>query len=248
MRIPANMKNGNGLLLIWLILLLTQVLLYFATFSGHLSPNSQVWADFATFFGLSFSFISAIFIFLTYRSQTNMSAVLQFESIFFQWHQQHRELYKTMQPQIAQFSENVVMRFLRGHAGPFTMDNFRNDAEGSLNREVIPYYRSLYQLMKYIHQSTILHDDAQRKKYFDIMQALMSDEELNTVMYLLFADKSLNNQRVLKTCTLLELVDKYHLLKNFYYAQTEPNFDELSAFMNEKLPQTRNSFHFMKKA
>lgn len=241
------MKKEKFFLLIWLVFFMLQIILYFNTFTGTLSTESKVWADFATFFSLSFSFISAVFIFLTYRSQTSMSSILQFESIFFQWHQQHRNIYKSLAPQIKDFSENVAMRFVRRHKGTFKVEDFQNFSDDSQHRDVIRYYRSLYHLMKYIHLSPILFEREQKKKYFDIIQAQMTDEELNTVLFLLFADNWLQSKRVLKTCSLLELVDRYHLLKNFYYEESEDNYKEFTLFMYEQLPETQNSFHFLKK-
>ena len=240
-----KLKNENVILLIWFAFFVIQAVLYITNFKGQLSPDSSVWANFSTFFSLSFSFISAIFIFLTYRSQTNMSSVLEFESIFFQWHQQHREIYNNLVPQITNFSSNVAMKFIRQHKGVFTLEDFRNSYDESKHRDVIRYYRSLYHLMKYIHLNPILHKEEQKKKYFDIIQAMITDEELNTVLYLLLADEWLNDKRVLKTCSLLELVDKYHLFKNFYYSNNEENYNDFVLFMHEHFIETKKSFHFL---
>lgn len=233
---------------LWLCLgaVTLQCVFYFITFTGSLSNDSGVWADFATFFGLSFSFISAIFIYLTYRSQTIMSSTLQFESIFFQWHQQHREIYKSLSNEISVFSEIVAYNFIQQHKGKLKIEDFQNHSNDSEHRNIIRYYRSLYQIMKYIHLTPILDNEEQRKKYFDIIQAQMTDEELNTFLFLLFSDKNLNDKRVLKTCSLLELVDSYHLFKNFYYPASEDNFTYIVEFMCSQFPQTKNSFHFLR--
>lgn len=138
------------------------------------------------------------------------------------------------------------MKFIRQHKGSFEIKDFRNDSDDSVHRDVIRYYRSLYHLMKYIHLSPILQKEEQKKKYFDIIQAQMTDDELNTVLYLLLADEWVNDKRVLKTCSLLELVDKNHLFKNIYYPKTEENFNDFVEFMHKTFVETKNSFHFLR--
>lgn len=238
-------RKGNVFIVICVIFLLLQLLLFLYNFSWTLSPRIDDWAAFSTFFSLSFSFASALLIYLTYRSQTNMSSVLQFESIFFSWHQQHRALYDNLAKQINDFSSQVVLPFIRDHKGVFKIQDFRNATDDSQYRIVIRYYRSLYQLLRYIHLSDILENEKQKKKYVDIIQAQMTDEELNTILFLLLADKGHNEKRVLKTCSWIELVDNYHLLKNIYYSKNDSNFEEFTEFMHTIFPHTKNSFHFL---
>ncbi|MBO4802591.1 MAG: hypothetical protein J5545_12135 [Bacteroidaceae bacterium] len=238
--------KDNVFITICIVFLLIQLTLYLYKFSGGLSSMPDDWAAFSTFFGLGFSFASALLIYLTYRSQTNMSSVLQFESIFFNWHQQHRSIYVNLKPQITDFSNQIVLPFIRNHQGIFEISDFRSHSNDVDQRAVIRYYRSLYHLLKYIHKSTILGDDKQKKKYVDIIQSQMSDEELNTVLYLLLADEWMADKRVLEDVSWLELVDKHHLLKNFYYSKDNPNFEEFKAFMHVVFPQTKASFYFLK--
>lgn len=56
---------------------------YSRYFNGPISTDIDDWAGFATFCGFSLSLISIIFIFMTYRSQQELSSILQFESFFF---------------------------------------------------------------------------------------------------------------------------------------------------------------------
>lgn len=56
---------------------------YSRYFNGPISTDIDDWAGFATFCGFSLSLISIIFIFMTYRSQQELSSILQFESSFF---------------------------------------------------------------------------------------------------------------------------------------------------------------------
>ena len=58
---------------------------YSRYFNGPISTDIDDWAGFATFCGFSLSLISIIFIFMTYRSQQELSSILQFESSFFHW-------------------------------------------------------------------------------------------------------------------------------------------------------------------
>ena len=230
---------------IWILLafVLLQLAVYLIRFNGSLSSDSADWSAFSTYFGLSFSVLSVLLVYLTYRSQRRMSAVLQFESIFFQWHQQHRAIYKSQKSKIKKFSNEVVMKFLKEHDN-FSIEGFLQDSNDSNQREVMPYYRSLYHLMKYVHLSPILDSEDKRKGYIDIIQAQMTDEELNTVLYLLLADEWKNSTNVLG-CSLIEMMDKYNLFKNFYYDESEKNFEKFVDFMVIQFPKTTDLFHFL---
>lgn len=240
------LKRYLPIILILLFALITQFGFYRWQFNGGFSKENADWAHFATYFGLTFSVLSVVLLFLTYRSQTKMSAVLQFESVFFQWHQQHRAIYKSLKTNIDSFSKDVAMKFIREHQGNFSVNDFLCDSNDTNQREVMRYYRSLYHIMKYVHLSQILDNDEEKRiMYFDIIQAQMTDEELNTVLYLLFTDEWKDSTKVLG-CSLIQMMDKYHLFKNYYYAQNEKNFKEFVAFMNEEFKETKDYFHFLK--
>lgn len=225
-----------------------QLVAYLLRFHGKLSSQIADWSDFSTYFGLSFSFLSVFLVYLTYRSQTKMSAVLQFESIFFQWLEQHRAIYNSLESKIKDFSHEVVMPFIRGHKGEFSVKDFVQHACDSNQREVMRYYRSLYHLMKYVHLSPILGNDVdKRKMYVDIIQAQMTDEELNTALYLLLADEWKDSTEVLG-CSWEQVIDDYHLFKNFYYEKSEQNFKEFVEFMNREFKETKDLFHFLRLA
>lgn len=219
---------------------------FFYYFHGNPSDNIADWASFATYLGLSLSLISVFFIFLTYRSQTNMSTVLQFESTFFQWFHLHRQLCGELSKEIDYFADNIALKFIKNESKNFTINKFKNAANDEKCRNIIRYYRDLYQILKYIYLSPILENDEQRKKYYDIVQAQMTDSELITTLFLLLSDKNLKDKRVLKNISFLELADKAHLFKNLYYSKTETNFDNFVSFMRKKFPLTaKHSFHFL---
>lgn len=242
------------ILLVCVLFLLFQVILYLINFPWNLSSRSEDWAAFSTFFGLSFSFASALLIFLTYRNQTNMSSVLQFESIFFQWHQQHRDIYNGLAEQIISISNNVVIPFIYQHKGEFDISQFSVDDKNKAIRDVMPYYRSLYHLLKYINQSDIIDCDGQKKKYVDIIQSQMTDAEYNVVLFLLLCDHNKNRSDKFnkysgnnppKGVSWIDFIDKYHLLKNIYYPTTNENYTDFVKFMHITFPNSRESFHFL---
>ena len=243
------------ILLVCVLFLLFQVILYLINFPWNLSSRSEDWAAFSTFFGLSFSFASALLIFLTYRNQTNMSSVLQFESIFFQWHQQHRDIYNGLAEQIISISNNIVIPFIYQHKGEFEISQFCVDENNIEIRDVMPYYRSLYHLMKYINRSDIIDCYEQKKKYVDIIQSQMTDAEYNVVLFLLLCDENKNRSDIFnkysgnnpqKGVSLITFIDKYHLLKNIYYPATNENYTDFVKFMHNTFPETELSFHFLK--
>ncbi|MDE6006218.1 MAG: hypothetical protein K2G67_01510 [Muribaculaceae bacterium] len=126
------------------------------------------WANLATYLGVSLSVISVVFIYLTYQSQTTMSSILQFESTFFQWYQLHIELQKELKNQIAECVQRIVIPKLMS-AEIINLKTFESLAQDSIARPLHSYYRSIYQLIKYIKLSSILSSYKQRKKYYDIL-------------------------------------------------------------------------------
>lgn len=240
-----------------LAFMLIQVVFYCYNFPWGLSSRSEDWAAFSTFFGLSLSFASALFIYLTYRSQTTMSSVLQFESIFFQWYQQHQEIGNSLKKEISNFSSNVALPFFEQleQESKISHSKTKNDSvrmQDDSVRIVIPYYRSLYQLMKYIHQNDIINDYEQKKKYVDIVQSQMTDREYNTTLYLLLNDPNKDRKdkfdkptKKKKETSWMMFADEYHLFKNIFYSRNNNNYEEFALFMHNSFPKTEDSFHFL---
>lgn len=208
------------------------------------STKLEDWADTATYLGLSMSIVSIFLIYITYRSQINMSAVLQFESTFFQWHQIHIDLYHDLRKKINKFANNEVLEFIKSKP-EFNINDFQAQKETQLYREVIRYYRSLYSMMKYIYLSDVLKTYETKKKYYDIIQSRMTDNELLVILYFLLNDKNLESTRVL-SITYKDLLDEAHFFKNLYYSKENENFENLVLFIRALFPKTANkSFHFM---
>lgn len=208
------------------------------------STKLENWAHAATYLGLSFSIISIVLIYITYRSQVKMSAVLQFESTFFQWHQIHISLYEDLQYDINLFADLEVINFIQSKS-KFDISDFQIQEDTEMSRKVIIYYRSLYSMMKYIYLSDILNTYEMKKKYYDIIQSRMTDNELIVILYLLFIDKNINNTRVL-SISFKDLLDEAHFFKNLYYSDKNKNFEEFVFFVRKMFPKTaEKSFHFM---
>lgn len=245
-----GIKKNSSNSVIWPVWILAacvvlQLIVYLLRFHGSLSYDSSDWSAFASYMGISFSILSVLLVYLTYRNQVRMSAILQFESVFFQWHSEHRAICQNLKDEIDAFSEEVALRFIKEHKGAFSIDGFLRDSDDSSQRKVMRFYRSLYHFMKYVHLSPILEGEEQKKKmYFDIIQAQMSDAEQYTAFYLLMTDKWKDSTQVLG-CSLIEMVDKYHLFKNLYYGKNEANFKEFAAFMNDQFRNTSGSFQFL---
>ncbi|MBP3288289.1 MAG: hypothetical protein J6L79_03545, partial [Muribaculaceae bacterium] len=117
--------------------------------TGYPYKELQDWANFATYLGVSLSVISIVFIYLTYQSQVTMSSILQFESTFFQWYQIHTELQKDLKTQIAECVRGVVIPKLMS-AEVINLVIFESLAQEDIARPLHRYYRSMYQLIKYI--------------------------------------------------------------------------------------------------
>jgi hypothetical protein len=100
------------------------------------------------------------------------------------------------------------------------------------------YFRHLYHIVKFVDESS----EPNKKKYVDIIQSQLTDEQLLTFFVLLLMDKEKNNERVLGI-SLMKLMDKYHFFKNLYFPT---NKESLGKFLCTNFPETKNSFHWFK--
>lgn len=213
------------------------------------SDEVDDWAATATYVGLALSAVSVCFIYMTYRSQTNMSDVLQFESIFFQWLETHNKIRNELIEKIDSFSETRYEYFRSLSCEKLSFDDFRNalDEKDDNVRAIMRYYRSLYSMLKYIHKNEYVETYPKRKKYYDIIQSQMSDSEYMTVFFIAMSDKNLmsdKSKEVLSGTSLIELLDESHIFKNLYYQKDWTNYELLNRFIAENLPNTSGSAHF----
>lgn len=204
------------------------------------------WANFATYLSLSLSVISVIYIFLTYWSQIKMSSVIQFESTFFQWYQTHNDLIKDLKSQIDECVDKTIIPSLTG-ANLTNLKIFEQIAQKEIDRPLLRYYRSMYQLLKYIKLSPILSGFEQRKKYYDIIQSNMSDNELILFLCFVLGDKN-RDKKVFGTwhnrMSFKELIDEAHVLKNCYPG--EELLRPMTPIVRKNFPKTADSFYFFK--
>ena len=214
--------------------------------TGYPYKELQDWANFATYLGVSLSIISVVFIYLTYQSQVTMSSILQFESTFFQWYQIHTDLQKDLKTQIVECVRDVVIPKLIS-AEFVNLDVFESLAQEEIARPLHRYYRSMYQLIKYIKLSPILSNYKHRKKYYDIIQSNMSDEELILFLCFVLGDEN-REKRVIKSgfrkISFKDLVDEGHILKNSY-VEDPKLLKRMLTIVRNNFPKTAiKSFHF----
>lgn len=214
--------------------------------TGYPYDKLQDWANFATYLGVSLSIISVVFIYLTYQSQVTMSSVLQFESTFFQWYQVHTELQKDLKSQITKCIKEVVIPRLKSQ-DLISIDIFESLAQNEIERPLHRYYRSMYQLIKYIKLSPILSNYKQRKKYYDIIQSNMSDDELILFLCFVLGDSNRDKKVIkdgFKKISFKDLVDEGHILKNSY-VEDPKLLKHLLPIVRNNFPETAlKSFHF----
>lgn len=231
------------LLSVVIIALSVCVLLYFV--KGYPSSDLSDWANFATYLGVSMSLISVIFIYLTYRSQVNMSSVLQFESTFFQWYQVHNELLKDLKPELVRCVNDVIIPKLQ--TSDFkNLSVFEQLARHDIPRVVHRYYKSMFQLLRYVESNSILTYYSQRKRYYDIIQSHLSDEELLVMLCFVLGDENKDkkiNCGSLNKISIHRIVDKSHFLKNCYV--DDFLLSKMVEIVRANFPMTaKESFHF----
>lgn len=197
------------------------------------------WASFATYTSLGLSITTVIFVLMTYQIQSKSSTVLQFDSTFFQWMGIFLDAVSKDKEHFQKFVDERAKDLLEGIDETFT-GNF-SATHMDEERTCVRHYKVLYQILRYIHTSEIIHDN-EKKKYVDIIQSQLTDEQLLTFFVLLLMDKEKNNERVLGI-SLMKLMDKYHFFKNLYFPT---NKESLGKFLCTNFPETKNSFHWFK--
>ena len=92
---------------------------------------------------------------MTYRSQQELSSILQFESSFFQWLEMHNSIYNECKVDIEKYYDEVVSIFI-SNSNDLVPVEFEKNLDNGKSRHLMRYYRHLYQLYKYIYLSEVL--------------------------------------------------------------------------------------------
>lgn len=212
---------------------------FLAMYNYYYYVHIENWASFATYTSLGLSITTVIFVLMTYQIQSKSSTVLQFDSTFFQWMGIFLDAVSKDKEHFQKFVDERAKDLLKGIDETFT-GNF-SAKHMDEERTCVRHYKVLYQILRYIHTSEIIHDN-EKKKYVDIIQSQLTDEQLLTFFVLLLMDKEKNNERVLGI-SLMKLMDKYHFFKNLYFPT---NKESLGKFLCTNFPETKNSFHWFK--
>lgn len=212
---------------------------FLAMYNYYYYVHIENWASFATYTSLGLSITTVIFVLMTYQIQSKSSTVLQFDSTFFQWMGIFLDAVSKDKEHFQKFVDERAKDLLEGIDETFT-GNF-SATHMDEERTCVRHYKVLYQILRYIHTSEIIHGN-EKKKYVDIIQSQLTDEQLLTFFVLLLMDKEKNNERVLGI-SLMKLMDKYHFFKNLYFPT---NKESLGKFLCTNFPETKNSFHWFK--
>lgn len=157
---------------------------------SEISNDISDWGDFGGYIGGTLSLISVILIYYTYRSQSKMNYRNQFEAIFFEMLRSQREIYRDING-----AELFVK--LRGEIETHFQTSFdyiftKVEAEQlfasyfgyhiSSKKTCLHYFRHLYHIIKYIHSDSVI-SPSEKKKYIDMVQAEMNDDELFITLF-----------------------------------------------------------------
>ncbi|MDD4636845.1 MAG: putative phage abortive infection protein [Bacteroidales bacterium] len=173
----------------------------------EISNSIGDWSSFGAYVGGVLGFISSLvsitLIYLTYKSQAEMSYKMKFEASFFELLGKQRDIYnenKEFKVLCTMIENHFITEF-----GTFdeTKENqikiihyYYNfhDSENNFN---LHYFRLLHQIFKYTHNDKILSEE-EKRKYIDIVQAGMSDDELRLTFYnVIWYSKELNDYEYL---------------------------------------------------
>jgi hypothetical protein len=231
------------LLLIAGIIAFLAISAYFITFGQFgRSFNTTAWGAFGDFIagvvGTIFNLIGIVLVYLTFKSQTEFSEIQvinsnlqQFESTFFNLLSTQRDIAKefvynihgTSNSPTGYAAVSSIAKELNRIISQIPVDTSLDTVENRFTtayRQVYAgresqlghYFRHLYHIVKYTDAAPI----SDKRKYIDILQAQMSDNEL----YLAFFNGiSPYGER------FLPLMEKYHFLENLNLNATDANFN-----------------------
>lgn len=183
--------------------------------------------------GTILSFFSVILIYATYKNQVSGFTLQQFESTFFTLLQIQRDLLKSLNGEFITFGQGnnftsltttseISDAFISAMAKQISermelidLDSLKTPEEhknvinaiydenySGRKAELGHYFRHLYHIFKYAHESKILD----KKKYIDIIQAQMSDDELYIAFY--------NGLSQYGNVRFFPLLDEYEFFEN----------------------------------
>lgn len=220
---------------------------YYDTFKD--TPISGQPADWGTFgdyiggvSGTIFSIISVILLYVTLQKQAQYSITQQFEPSFFNLITNQREIRKGLHGYVYVDHGNdngwdtnpsgdgyikAVSEELDKKLTIFNSDDLQKTIDSAYGQEYKDkagelghYFRHLYHIVKYTHES----DVANKKKYVDILQAQMSDDELFLTFYNAIYKHGKDE--------FLPLLDEYGFFENI--RSRGENFDKHKAFFFPK--------------
>ena len=199
-------------------------------YSSGISKNTTNWGTFGEYIGgvigTLFNFTSVVLIFLTFQRQEENSNLQQFETTFFNMLSNHRDIVKSLTGFLYDFNSRHPVRkngaeFLSIYSGYLKTDMDKGlslDLDLNSQKEFIQksydenylqqastlghYFRHLYHIVKYTDESLMTN----KKKYIDIIQSQMSDDELYCNFYNSISKYGDNK--------FLPLLDEYSFFEN----------------------------------
>lgn len=201
--------------------------------------NLSRWASLATYLSIGMSVTTVVFVMMTYYIQSRSSVLLQFDATFFQWFSIfHSSLERDAEAvnQYAEVVSNKLQQFDSLDCVAFPEEKSKEE------RICVIHYKTLFQMTRYIETSSSLRN-ADRKKYFDIIQSQLSDEQMLVLLYLHLQDTYPVCKMSYQTFIRKHL-DKYKFFKNVYYKDTMSNYPVIRDLMFKAFPNTRGSFHW----
>lgn len=180
------MKNKNIVILLIALAILGTIGAFVVNFcNSSISDNISDWGNFGGYIGGTLSLISVVLIYYTYSKQSEMNYRNQFESIFFEMLSRQREIYRDIDGYnlflklradiTAHFQTSFEYEFTKEEAEELFANYFSYHI--SSKQACLHYFRHIYHIIKYVHSDRII-SPADKKRYIDMIQAEMSDDEL----------------------------------------------------------------------
>lgn len=197
---------------------------YYNFVSTGISQNTANWGAFGDFIGgvigTIFNLIGVFLIYWTFKRQESNSNLQQFETTFFNMLTNQRDITKQLSSSknfpkmdgaefLSYFSENLKKDIESCPKEPFGIKEQQEFIQEIYDKTYLKqasvlghYFRHLYHIVKYTDESFIPN----KKKYIDIIQSQMSDDELYCNFY-----NSISKYGKEK---FLPLLSKYYFFEN----------------------------------
>lgn len=212
--------------IIGIVTIMSPMMVYFNSFNGNISSRSDEWANFGSYVSGIYSFIATALIIWTFKNQADDSKIRHEQETFFKL----LDLFSQTVSGIS-FKQEAGEKGLRllyidwikrvspyaqsRNANLLTVEDLKKEYSSFYfkNRNIVGhYFRLLYQIVKYIDQSSL--DEKEKRQYMGFLRSRLSQVQLQFLFFNCLVGGGIEKFK--------PLVEKYSLLNNLEIDSSQP--------------------------